>query len=834
MSTSEIRTSPTVEHPALTQFNDTFGAKTDLSRYETIGSSTRALGQEVFFLTQLQMDHYVPTRIALLLKNNLHDALFITYTTRSFLFELKQNQKIGEACFYFLHDKVNNKDFLTVYRYLYVLMLYEKIAAAYLTSSHAFAFETAVKYSDKLIQASPHEMAKEEKQLQSQVRRLFLKKYLAEIGVHSYLADKAKKHVFATTLALDNPDPEKFHLSFVQLLHQLRESPQLEKICFQELHSTLSAFQGEQFLDQAYLQLKAESYYKNCLAKVTDLRRSLENTKDAHLFRLSEKCKKAYNGCVYLLSDSKNIPSCSPTRFSAIIGKMRTEWQQINSTFNRIAQETPHRLCACQAQVLPYLHGQTAWPFHRPTLIDLKPSAPSTSHGLGERGISSEEFQKNQNKTVAVIGCKWGGGHMEVSRGIANNLTALGYHSITVDLPEVLMELDPVRNLFLTRWLRKQWSIASLFEGLLKEKAFAIINFLRWVKYKIAGSTPYSEEELKKVIQHLLKLNPDSVILTYMAHNESVIEACKILGIPCIQVATDIDSKIESRNKPTHSEHFKIGLPFNAPETIGSVIDTTTNRQRFFIGPPIRHPFTQKRTAEDVQRLKEKWSIDANKKVVVLSSGKNGTVSPYAEILARQYANTDVGEIPIHLVVICGNGNEKFKQHLESNIIPKTKLPTTVGLFYNEEQMEELMTMASYGGALVGKAGGATIFEAFARGTRILVDKVNTFCLKQGLVHFLVTLMDRVSQLFGFENQLRWEKANMEFAVKHGLARVLQKEKDFLLELDKLLQNDRLPVRLNLEIKNVEEEIPAMLRQMHAKGALSEEMQRARTIHNNL
>ena len=32
--------------------------------------------------------------------------------------------------------------------------------------------------------------------------------------------------------------------------------------------------------------------------------------------------------------------------------------------------------------------------------------------------------------------------------------------------------------------------------------------------------------------------------------------------------------------------------------------------------------------------------------------------------------------------------------------------------------------MASYGGAFVGKAGGANrIFETFARGTRILVDE---------------------------------------------------------------------------------------------------------------
>ena len=348
------------------------------------------------------------------------------------------------------------------------------------------------------------------------------------------------------------------------------------------------------------------------------------------------------------------------------------------------------------------------------------------------------------------------------------------------------------------------------------------------------GYKGYKEDELNLVMQHLLKLNPDSVITAYSDHNEAIIQACKILGIPCIDIATNMDHAVESRDGPPDYSHFKIALPFDAPETIETVSKTTIAEQRFISGPPVRHPFTQKRGASDVQRFKEKWGIETNKKVVVISSGKNGAFSPYAQILAEKYEKIDPKEIPIHLVVICGGGNETFKQHLERNVMPHTKLPMTVALSYKEEQMEELMAMASYGGALVGKAGGATIFETFAKGTRILVDNVPPGWFSQGAFHFLITLLDKVLRVFGFEKQLYWEKANMKFAIKHGLAQSFKEEKEFLPSLEKILNNNNLPVPLNIEVKNIEETIPTTLRQMLAQTKASPESRRAREIHANL
>src|SRR5581483_10601365 len=718
------------------------------------------------------------------------------HTTRSVLFELKQKEKIGEACFNFLHEKLNSKDFLGVFRYLYVVMLYGKISETHdaRTPDPAFHFELPVSYSNKLVRISTHLVIQEEMKLQNQVRKQFLKEYLVQIRSRFDCPRAAQQQISSLITSFDTLTPEQFRNLFTSLITEMEKFPGLEGICWKDLGSYLSPYYGEGFLNQAYLWLKTENYYKSCLARVTTLKQSLENTQGMTLLALSEKCKKSYNGCIYLLGDSKNMPACSPTRFSALTGKMRTEWQAINHAFNRAQNQYAHSLCACQVQSPASQNKLASWPFNPTSLVDLKPAPVFSAQQLQQRGTSLTDFQENQKKTVAIFGAKWGGGHIEVSRGIANNLSSLGYHPLTVDLPELMMPEDPLRNFFLTRWLGTNWSSVTLYEGLLKERAFAFINFILWVQSKLFSPFGYTQNEFKIVLDYLLKLNPDSVITTNRTNHEAIIEACKVLGIPYMHVATDVDTTLESRNKPTDFNHFRIAIPFDTQEAINPILHTTTQEQRFVSGPPIRHAFTHTRSFQNIQEFKSKWGIDSNKKVVVITSGKNGAFSPYAEMLAKKYATSEPRDIPIHVVVICGGTNKEFKRYLEQDVAPHTKLPMTIALSYHEEKMEELLSMASYGGALVGKAGGGTIFESFARGTRVLVDDVRSSLFSQGFQHFWITAIDKCLRLIGFAKQMPWEKVNMDFAKKHGLAHVFDEEKDFLFKLDQILNNDSQPV----------------------------------------
>jgi UDP-N-acetylglucosamine:LPS N-acetylglucosamine transferase len=833
-SIDPVRYVNVVEHPTLNSFNEEFGTETDISRYETIRSEQRVTSPSIFYLNELQMGSYIPTRIALLLKNNLQDTAFITHTSRSVLYQLKQSGKIGEGCFNFLHQKINSGDFLTVFKYLYIISLYTKIAQVHDAASPdpAFQFESPANYADRLVRSPSHTISKEEHALQEKSRIKFLKQWLTDLGAKPTCPREAQQQIFSLAATLESADTLKFREQFLSLLDQLKKSPELEKICWEELQSTLTPFTGKDFFEQTYLRLKAENYYKNCVSRVTALRISLDSTNGNDLIELTEKCKKAYNGCIYLLGDNKNMPACSPMRFAAIIGNMKNEWKSINHVFDRAHGQSAHRLCACQAQAPASQNELAEWPFNSHPLIPLNSPAPVTPQQLQQRGIDPAAYQENSKKTIAVIGCKWGGGHKEIARGISTNLASLGYHPVTMDLPEVLISEDPVRNFFLTRWLGKNWSIATLYAGLMAEKAFAIINFLRWFSKKDTTKPAYTETQLKLVMQELLKVNPDAVVIDYSADTEAVIKACEVLGIPCMHVATDINNKIETRDKPPAYAHFKMALPFNAREVIDPVSDTTTPEQRIFTGPPVKHQFTVPRTPEDIQRLKQVWGIDVNKKVVIIQNGGSGGFSTLPELLAKKYANTNPHDIPIHLVVLCGQENHAFKRHLEQNVAKKTNLPIKAELWSTE--MEELMAMASYGGIVIGKAGAGTIFESIVRGNRLLIDNIRPSLLFEGFIHFAVTCVEMVLRKFGFKGQLFWEKDNSDFTKKHGLAEAFKNEADFLAKFDQMLNNDGRPVSHGIELKNVEKEIPTHLREMIVRAELDLAARRSREIRQNL
>lgn len=822
-----------VEHVALAEFNGEFGTKSDLSRYESIRSNQRVIASEIHYLNQLQMDSFIPTHTALLLKNNLHDKAFITFTTRSVLYNLKQQGAIGDGCFRFLHEKLEKHDFLSIYRYLTIVMHYSHVAKEHDTHClhEAFAFQTPAYFSDHLCQSQGYVVGKEEMHLQLQTRKQFLQNWLEQIAAKSNFPQSAQNLVCNLSQQIRNENFEQFRSTFNELLQVLENTSDLEKICWEQLGHNLRLFKGKEFFDNAYLLLKTQNYYQYCLSRVTTLRESIERTDTHDLLNLSEKCKRAYNGCVYLLGDGKNMPAYSRMHFAALTGKMRVEWQKINQAFSRSHAAYAHRLCSCQAQMPASQNELAEWPYNSHPLIAINASEPIPFDHVGERGIDPREFAENTQKTIAVIGCKWGGGHMEIARGICNNLSSLGYHTVSLDLPEVLMSQDPVRNHFITRWLGKQWSKASLFLECHKHKAFALINFLRWLGNKFF-SPGVSETSVQLILEQLLKIHPDAVAVDYSADNEALIKACEILGIPCLHVGADINCQIETRKTAPTYAHFKMSLPFNIPEVVNSVENTTTEQQRVFTGPPVKREFTLPRTHENILLLKEKWNIENNKKVVVISSGLAGGQSPYPELLVNKYAGKDASEIPIHLVVLCGKDNSEFKQYLEQNVVSKTQVPMTVLLHTN--QMEELMSMASEGGVLIGKAGTSTIFESIVRGTRLLIDNVSPPLFSQGLRHFLITCLERCLRFFGFEKQVYWEKDNLDFTKARGLAEEFTDEDEFLEKFDQMLNNDNRPHPIDLEMLSVEREIPRYLREMIKRAETAEDTQVARAAHRNL
>ena len=821
--TTPISVSPA--QGAVQTFNAEFGAKSDLARYETLKTEQRVSNPVIPLLNQLQMDGYIPARTALLLKNNLGDDAFTRSTTQHLLYALKDKNKISERCFALLQLKLSQGNVECVYEYLYVLMLYTKASLSHDRRQHdpVFNFVSPKDYSEQLTKISYHLFQQEKSELQRNHRKRFLREWLLHLS-----PALSREAIASATTALASPHPKQFKTEFLNLIKSQQHTTALEKIISKEMHQELAKFSENEFLDETYLRLKSESYYKSCVACVKTLKESLANAPAADLASASEKCKKAYNGSIYLLSDSKNFPLCSPTRFAALTGVVRKQWIEINNLFNRSTQQFSHRYCNCQSQLTPTHERLADWPFNSHSLIEGKPQSPLTEQQLRQELIDPVTFQENQQKTIAIIGCEWGSGHRASVQSLTALATQQGYHPVTVNLPEVLISEDTVRNNPITKILKKNWSTGTLFNTLMHHKAFAVINFLKW--FSKAKPDPAQEErKLLLTLQYLLKLNPEAVMTSYSAHNETLIQACQILGIPCIHIATDVDTSVETRTTPPDYDHFKMAVPFNESECLHRIETVTRPDQRLVSGPPLPAAFFTPRTEENVKQLKLRpWlnltgdnqprghttSIDPNKRVVIISNGKNGTRSPYPEMLAKKYAQTPKANIPIHLIVLCGKDNKAFLNDLEQRVLPRTNLPITLFTEVPITKMEEFIAMSSYGGMVIGKGGGSTLFAALSKKSRFLIDNVRAGMFSQGVTHFFVSIVEKILHIFGFSRQLPWEKVNSHFAMRLGIATSFKSESEFLTQFDQMINNDGKPFPLQLDIKDHQREITHTLSEM--------------------
>ncbi len=806
MSIAPTQPSPLqAQSTALDQFNELYGAENDSSRYEMMQFETRATGPVVNLLNYLQISELIPARLTILMKNNLHDRSFVRACLNNLIFDLRDRGVIGPRCFEKLHTQLNAYSIDAVLKMLYSVLLYQKLEEEHRRNSNdpLFQFVSSEVYSERLTRLSSVNLDREIYALESNFQKRALAQMLAQLAAKQGVDEASRERIIALARGLASAPSPRMKQELLTLFNTPPDGlPYFEKLCLQEIGKALQSSPPERIVKHLYEILAVEHHLKQCERSVKVLNDSLETMPQNDLSALIAKCKQAYNGTVYLLSDYKNLPRCSSTRFHLLVGQIREQWICANQVMTRATGQLDHQFCSSLVQQAPTQYRLAAWPFRSNQLIDAftpEQIAAIQSHARIE-GITPADREANSRRTIAVIGCTWGGGHVEVSRSLASNLIGAGYHAETIDLPKVLVSEDPVRNAWLTRFFNLNWTTNDLWNGLAKIKAFSIMNFIR-TKHNGAPNPQQHQRMLMQTLHELMKKNPSMVVTTYSAHNEVIFDACEILGIPCLHISTDVDTSVETRSTPRASPHMKMGIAFSDPQMLARIETVTRPEQRVIMGPPVRREFTLARTREDSLRFKQTWGIDSSKKVVVVTSGSNGDASDYPEILAQRYADLDRSEIPIHLVVLCGRNNQKFLDHLERNVAPNTNLPMTLKLAVPGEKMEELITMASEGGCLIGKAGGGTLFEATARGTRILIDHVPSGMFSGGLTQVLISIASWILDLFGYENQLLWEKINTAFGIRHGLADVIETKEEFLPKLDRMLQHDA-PAVLPFPIEN--------------------------------
>ncbi|MBM3208139.1 MAG: hypothetical protein FJZ57_05990 [Chlamydiae bacterium] len=373
----------------------------------------------------------------------------------------------------------------------------------------------------------------------------------------------------------------------------------------------------------------------------------------------------------------------------------------------------------------------------------------------------------------------------------------------------------------------------NIFNILLQSKAYAVINFLRWAS-GMSGVYNVKEDELKKVMRRLLLVNPAVVVETIEAVSEPVIKASELLGIPCLHIATDLDRKCTVRDKPHEYNHFKSCIPYSEDVMTPRVSKTEKPSQIVVVGPPTKRVYDIERSPQQIRDLRKelekeiKVKIPENKKLIVISTGSNGSYSPYPEFLAEKYAGKSGEEVPFVCVVLCGSNTEYFNHtsKVSSRLPPGVIAPCKL---VAPEAVEKLYRVASHGGGVIAKGGGLTVYELSKCVARTIFDNIASRpSIHMGFSGNCLSLLNWIiKNVLRFNDVLPWEKVNQEFAINQGFGASVSTKSDFFREFDKLLASEN-PVKLKTNVMKFSERLPEVISQAKQAAATDPELIRKR------
>ncbi|MGZ3733082.1 MAG: hypothetical protein ACXU9U_05035, partial [Parachlamydiaceae bacterium] len=379
----------------------------------------------------------------------------------------------------------------------------------------------------------------------------------------------------------------------------------------------------------------------------------------------------------------------SHTWVSAHLGKIRATWQHLEDLL--IAKNSAYK-------IIPMNSERETWPDVGFREIQAIPSNQSTAQNI------QPTIPK---KKVFIAYCTWGNGHKATAEAYTKCLSDT-YRVSSCDLPdEVLIAKDPLFKL-----LGKHNSITTLYNTLVAGNYWRVLGLLRKMGQ---GPTPAVEFELQKdmIRQKILQERPDILISTYEMHSKHLLELSKELGIPFLQVSTDMVSKFEVFEQTDNTyPHFKVAIPFGLPEAKKAISQKIQSEQVAVTGYLIRPEFL---TDLDKTSLKEKYQIAENEKVILCMNGGCGGNVPWPQMMAKAGKDT-FGKCK--MFVVCGK-NEAFLNEVK-NYQPLDPNIEIIPLGWtNGKTLAELNTLAD---VVITKPGGASTAESLYKKAFMLLD----------------------------------------------------------------------------------------------------------------
>lgn len=766
-------------------------APQDAGVYDLLKSSDAIADSHVLRLINgLEIEEFIPARVAILLKLSWNDYDVSTSILSNVIAGMRDREKISDAFSETMFSMLQNGQKIHVLHLIYACMRFAEGKDVYrLDDLRNFAPSKLLEYiQSKELVCSKVYLEQKINQLSSQEEN-----------------EPFRDILFSLKLSMDNDDPFTFKRLYLEYLTLRITSmgDRVEQYILEDLRLTIDSLEPELIFASLYRILKTHDFYGKSLQKVVDLTNSLRDVDSSDRDNLQARCESAFKNTLHLLADYKNMSKGSMTLYSLQHGLMRTEWKKIDALFAR----TKHKFCDCHAVE----NRSGFWPMNQPTYVATKPS----------------EHHTGSSETAAVFGCDWGSGHRSATMNVAEILEDRGIHTVNIDIPgDMISSADPAKKKG-----GGTFSTAKIFNKLLQCKAFALINLLRNVSGLNSVQPPPSRDLIRQTLQRMLLVNPNSAITTVASVSEPIYKAAELMGIPVAHVNTDVDRSILTRAGSLEYRHFKSMIPYPEDVMTPQVSTTEKPEQVVVVGPPTKKVYDIDRSADDIDHLRAELQRDhgieipRGKKLVIISSGSNGAFSPYPELLVQKYRGMKKNEIPFVAVVLCGKHNRSYFSHT-SNMA--SRLPGGVIVpkeFVSQEVMEKLYRVASHGGGMIGKAGGLTIFELSKCGTRTLIDNIPAkIGLRRGVLNNLISAINWIVQkIFRFDNFLSWERVNQNFAISQGYATNITSTAQFYDEFEKMLSHTH-PVELTTQVHKFSEKLPEVLTAMQAAVEADESM----------
>lgn len=378
----------------------------------------------------------------------------------------------------------------------------------------------------------------------------------------------------------------------------------------------------------------------------------------------------------------------------------------------------------------------------------------------GANGLA--DSQGPCRKSILIATCSFGTGHKQAAQALKGHIGNAA-HITLLDPTEYESEFVKKNDWLckLGRKFGKKWSFATVFNYILKEQHYWMINiysrFSRLCRIvnrvfspaKTSNNQPSGtqQKKLKHFLrQRFLMERPDLLVTTYHMDLKPFIQTAEEMGLPLLHLPTDLDVKLEEifgHSSPSYS-HFKTFLPDNNKATLETVkhleadkihsetIDGAEEQQ--VAGIALRPEFYIKRSNEEIAAFKKERGIDPEAKVVLVLSGGNGQELPYPEMLLNAQTNGK----KYHVIVVAGSNNTaaknlNAKKQAGNRFITGKNANVSVEVaedpaIATEQQpyfigASELSRLHAIADVAITKPGGLSIGELLQTGVPMIMDR---------------------------------------------------------------------------------------------------------------